>query len=148
MPALHLLLWHGAWQLQCCSLLLTATAHPRPLWPHPLPLQQAALDRFETLSLGPAGPGMPGQPQDASAAAAAFPRPAGPGAEEAAGPPPPYSHSNCKPEYMRVTAQAVPNSQALKARWHLPFGAGACAQLGLAVGRVGRYTGSRPSNEC
>lgn len=89
-----------------------------------VPPQSAALDSFATLSLGPHGPGMPGQQQDPSAAAAAFPRPAGPGAEELVGPPPPYAAANCKPQYVRPTTQAIPNSQALKARWHLPLGAG------------------------
>ncbi len=74
--------------------------------------------------MGPGAPAGPGQPVDAAATAAAFPRPAGPAAEEAIGPPPPYAATNCKPQYMRVTTQAVPNSQALKARWHLPLGAG------------------------
>ncbi len=104
-----------------------APARPLPNDPR---LQQAALDSFETLSLGPSAPAAPGQLTDASATAAAFPRPAGPGAEEAVGPPPAYAASNCKPQYMRVTAQAVPNSQALKARWHLPYGAGAAGPLG------------------
>ena len=111
--------------------------------------QQAALDQFETLSLGPAAPAAPGQPaMDAAATAAAFPRPAGPGAEEAVGPPPPYAATNCAPQYMRVTSQAVPNSQALKARWHLPYGAGAAGndsgagRGGAARGGAGLWPGS------
>lgn len=84
---------------------------------------QAALDKFETLSLGPSAPTMPGQPVDGGVNPAAFPRPAGPGGEAQVGPPPAYSPYNCKPEFVRMTSYAVPNSQALKARWHLPYGA-------------------------
>lgn len=85
----------------------------------------AALDAFETLSLGPGGPTMPGMPATQGANAAAFPRPAGTADQqhEAVGPPAPYVPVNCPPVYMRMTSQAAPNSQALKARWHLPYGA-------------------------
>jgi hypothetical protein len=87
-------------------------------------MQQATLDAFETLQLGPATPSMPGQQQQEPAhIAAGFPRPAGVGREEAVGPPPPYSVANAKPEFVRMTAQAAPNSVALKSRWHLPYGA-------------------------
>ncbi len=76
-------------------------------------LQQAALDAFEMLSLGPSGPTMPGQPADGGANAAGFPRPAGPAAQvdSQVGPPAPYSPFNCKPEFVRMTSFAVPNSQ-------------------------------------
>ncbi|EFN54134.1 hypothetical protein CHLNCDRAFT_135519 [Chlorella variabilis] len=84
---------------------------------------QATLDAFETLSLGPSAPTMPGQAPDGGANPAAFPRPAGPTAEAHVGPPEPYSPVNCKPEFVRMTSCAVPNSQALKSRWHLPYGA-------------------------
>lgn len=86
---------------------------------------QATLDAFETLSLGPSGPSMPGQPPDGGPNPAAFPRPAGSAAqvEGQVGPLEPYSPFNCKPEFVRMTSFAVPNSQALKARWHLPYGA-------------------------
>lgn len=56
---------------------------------------------------------MPGQPADGGANPAAFPRPAGGAAQVDAqvGPPPPYSPFNCKPEFVRMTSFAVPNSQ-------------------------------------
>ena len=68
---------------------------------------------------------MPGQPAEGGPNPAAFPRPAGSpeAAEAAAGPPPPFHPANCPPVFMRMTTGAVPNSQALKARWHLPYGA-------------------------
>lgn len=83
------------------------------------------LDAFETLALGPGGPGVPGMPAAAPANAAVFPRPAGTPEQEAAavGPPQPYSHANANPSFLRMATQAIPNSQALKARWHLPLGA-------------------------
>jgi protein transport protein SEC24 len=88
------------------------------------PSQAAAMDAFETLTLGPSGPTVPGGHAAPAANAAAFPRPAGGPAQlaEAVGPPAPYAHANCSPAYMRLTAQAAPGSQALKAHWHLPYG--------------------------
>jgi protein transport protein SEC24 len=89
-------------------------------------MTNAVMDAFETLSLGPGAPGMPGVPaQGPPANAAAFPRPAGTPEQEqdAVGPPRPYSSCNCGPAFLRMTTQAAPNSQALKARWHLPLGA-------------------------
>ena len=91
------------------------TARPRPPIHSPvdfsLCLQQATLDAFETLSLGPSAPTMPGQAPDGGANPAAFPRPAGPTAEAHVGPPEPYSPVNCKPEFVRMTSCTVPNSQ-------------------------------------
>ena len=96
---------------------------------------QAVLDAFETLTLGQgqAVPGPPGSQQAQQANAAAFPRPAGTKQQkEAALGPPPSSTSvsktgnvpaGCNPEFVRFTTNAVPNSQALKSRWHLPYGA-------------------------
>lgn len=84
---------------------------------------QAVMDQFETLSLAPAAPSAGGQAPSGGPNPALFPRPAGPGADEAIGPPKPYSVANCKPQFIRTTTQAVPNSAALKARWHLPYGA-------------------------
>jgi protein transport protein SEC24 len=89
-------------------------------------MTNAVMDAFETLSLGPGAPGMPGVPAAGPPAnAAAFPRPAGTPEQEAdaVGPPRPYSSANCGPAFLRMTTQAAPNSQALKARWHLPLGA-------------------------
>jgi protein transport protein SEC24 len=85
----------------------------------------AALDAFETLSLGPGGPGAPGAPSAPAADAATFPRPCGTRAQEAAmlGPAPAFSPLSCSPTFLRLTAAAAPNSAALKARWHLPWGA-------------------------
>ena len=88
----------------------------------------AALDAFETLSLGPgqAVPGPPGSQQQAQGAnAASFPRPAGNQEQQnaAVGPPVKSNPSNCSSDFVRFTTAAVPNSQALKSRWHLPYGA-------------------------
>ncbi|KAL8130239.1 hypothetical protein V2J09_019394 [Rumex salicifolius] len=33
---------------------------------------------------------------------------------------------NCKPRYLRLTTSAIPNSQSLLSRWHLPLGAVVC----------------------
>jgi hypothetical protein len=90
-------------------------------------MQQAALDAFETLSLGPGAPTVPGQAADGGANPAAFPRPAGPAAEAQVGPPEPYSPYNCKPEFVRMTSHAVPNSQ-VRRKPALP------KQTGLAAG--------------
>ena len=159
--------------VRCGSWRERWPASPCTVWPkhlakfgmHPFPVQQAALDKFETLSLGPSAPTMPGQPADGGVNPAAFPRPAGPGGEAQAsgwaedwqlaelqkwhrgaavpmaetvngsgcvpshmvtcccmsapcrllpqvGPPPAYSPYNCKPECVRMTSYAVPNSQA------------------------------------
>ncbi len=87
----------------------------------------AALDAFETLTLGQgqAVPGPPGSQQPQQANASSFPRPAGTDQqkEAALGPPPSSNPLNCNPEFVRFTTSAVPNSQALKSRWHLPYGA-------------------------
>lgn len=85
----------------------------------------AMMDAFETLSLGQTGPSMPGAPAAPPANAATFPRPAGTLEQEteALGPPKSYSSSNCTPAFARMTSLAAPNSQALKTRWHLPYGA-------------------------
>lgn len=87
----------------------------------------ATLDAFETLNLGPgqAVPGPPGSQPTGSGNAATFPRPAGTQeqVETAIGAPPSKNPANCAPEFVRFTTNAVPNSQALKSRWHLPYGA-------------------------
>lgn len=97
------------------------------------PSAPAITDAFEALSLGGGGPGvggppLPGAPTPPSGPAAnpaTFPRPAGTSEqkEAAVGPPPPYTPANCSPDFLRLTTHAAPNSQALKARWHLPYGA-------------------------
>ncbi len=87
----------------------------------------ATLDAFETLNLGPgqAVPGPPGTQTAGTGNAATFPRPAGSQehVEAAIGAPPSKHPSICAPEFARFTTNAVPNSQALKSRWHLPYGA-------------------------
>lgn len=64
-----------------CAAWLQFVAHSHL----PSCVQQAALDQFETLSLGPSAPTMPGQPADGGVNPAAFPRPAGPGGEAQVG---------------------------------------------------------------
>lgn len=112
-------------------------------------MQAAALDAFETLSLGPGAPTVPGQAPEGGANPAAFPRPAGPAAEEQVGPPPPYSPFNCKPEFVRMTTCAVPNSQACVAAavqqgkaYGGAFTAGTCVLC--AVAAAGTLTGEQP----
>ncbi|KAK9828118.1 hypothetical protein WJX81_006860 [Elliptochloris bilobata] len=80
---------------------------------------QAVLDHFEGLQLGPAAPGQP----DPSSDPAYLPRPAGPEAEAAARPTPPYHKGNCDPRFIRLTTNAVPAQQSLRARFQLPLGA-------------------------
>ena len=65
------------------------------------------LDQFEGLQLGPAAPGQP----DPSSDPAYLPRPAGPEAEPAARPPPPFHKGNCDPRFIRLTTNAVPAQQ-------------------------------------
>jgi len=72
------------------------------------PCRAQVLDQFEGLQLGPAAPGQP----DPSADPAYLPRPAGPEAEPAARPPPPYHKGNCDPRFIRLTTNAVPAQQA------------------------------------
>lgn len=107
---------------------------------HPTLLQQATLDAFETLSLGPSGPSMPGQPPDGGPNPAAFPRPAGSAAqvEGQVGPPEPYSPFNCKPEFVRMTSFAVPNSQ-------VGAGAGTAGHPGVQPGVGGTEAGAAGS---
>ena len=101
------------------DVTLTAPGAPYPLTHSSTPplslLQQqqqaAALDAFEALSLGPGAPTMPGHPAEGGANPAAFPRPAGPAGESQVSPPPAYSPFNCKPQFVRLTTNAVPNSQ-------------------------------------
>lgn len=87
----------------------------------------ATLDAFETLNLGPgqAVPGPPGSQMAQGGDASTFPRPAGTQEQmdAAIGAPPTKHPANCAPEFVRFTTNAVPNSQALKSRWHLPYGA-------------------------
>ena len=89
----------------------------------------ATLDAFETLTLGSGGAPMPGPPGSAPtqqiANAATFPRPAGTHeqVEAAVGAPASKEPCNSNPHFVRFTTNAVPNSQSLKSRWHLPYGA-------------------------
>ena len=68
------------------------------------------LDQFEGLQLGPAAPGQ----ADPSSDPAYLPRPAGPEAEPAARPPPPFHKGNCDPRFIRLTTNAVPAQQVHK----------------------------------
>ena len=65
------------------------------------------LDQFEGLQLGPAAPGQ----ADPSSDPSYLPRPAGPEAEPAARPPPPFHKGNCDPRFIRLTTNAVPAQQ-------------------------------------
>lgn len=147
----------------CCHQHARATAFAPCGAPHsrrPLPVQQAALDAFETLSLGPSGPAMMGQQADGGANPAAFPRPAGPGGEAQVGPPLEYSPYNAKPEFVRMSSYAVPNSQVGSWVGGQAGGQGlwdamgrccfAAAAAGWAAldGSVLRYTRLHPSCRC
>lgn len=83
------------------------------------------MDAFESLNLGPGGPSVPGGQPSPGANAAMFPRPAGTKEQQdtAVGATKPYDPGNCKDNFVRLTTQAAPNSQALMSRWQLPYGA-------------------------
>lgn len=80
---------------------------------------QSLLDHFGELTLAPS---VPGQPAEAAMDIGAFPRPAGPLLEEAVAAPPPTHEFNCRPEYLRMTVNAIPNTETLRKRFHLPVG--------------------------
>lgn len=77
------------------------------------------MDAFGALTLAPAAPG---QPADSAIDPGTFPRPAGPYVQEANTPPTPFHPANCPPEFLRMTVNAIPATQALKARYQLPVG--------------------------
>ncbi|DBA76931.1 TPA: hypothetical protein ACH3X1_009527 [Trebouxia sp. C0004] len=81
---------------------------------------QAVLDQFEALTLGPAAPGQPG---DSGVDLASFPRPTGQAAEAAVAAPVPTFPANANPRYLRLTCNAIPAQQAVRARFQLPLGA-------------------------
>ncbi|KAL3141459.1 hypothetical protein ABBQ32_005024 [Trebouxia sp. C0010 RCD-2024] len=84
------------------------------------PQNQPVLDQFEALTLGPAAPGQSG---DAGIDLASFPRPTGDAAEAAVAPPTPLFPANAHPRYLRLTCNAIPAQQAVRARFQLPLGA-------------------------
>ncbi|KAK6141575.1 hypothetical protein DH2020_024676 [Rehmannia glutinosa] len=85
----------------------------------PLATSQALAEDFSSLSLG----SVPGS-FDAGLDTAALPRPLDGDVE-------PKSFAemypmNCSSRYLRLTTSAIPNSQSLASRWHLPIGAVVC----------------------
>ncbi|KAK9811733.1 hypothetical protein WJX72_009241 [[Myrmecia] bisecta] len=78
------------------------------------------LDHFESLTLGPAAPG---QSADVGVNPEYFPRPTGDAQEAAVKAPEPVHPGNAPSRFIRLTVNAVPNSQALRARFQLPLGA-------------------------
>ena len=78
---------------------------------------RSALEAFESLTLAPAGPGAPGGDP------AYFPRPTGDAAAGAGDAPPPPYPGNCDARFMRMTVNAIPAQQAVRARFQLPIGA-------------------------
>lgn len=79
----------------------------------------AVMDQFQTLTLGPAGPG---QTADIGVDPAGFPRPCGSDPGSGAAPPPLVDAANCDPQFMRLTCNAIPNSSQLRGRWSMPLG--------------------------
>ena len=74
---------------------------------------QSLVGQLEQLALGPGGPPAPGQPPEMATDPGQYPRPLRPGSGDA---PPPFDPHSCKPAFMRMTVNAIPSSQALKAR--------------------------------
>ena len=74
---------------------------------------QSLAGQFEQLALGPGGPPAPGQPPEMATDPSQYPRPLRPGSGDA---PPPFDQHSCRPSFMRMTVNAIPSSQALKAR--------------------------------
>ncbi|KAF2303765.1 hypothetical protein GH714_023343 [Hevea brasiliensis] len=80
---------------------------------------QGLLEDFSSLSIG----SMPGS-IDPGLDPKALPRPLDGDVEPT---PLPEAYSmNCDPRYLRLTTSAIPNSQSLVSRWHLPLGAVVC----------------------
>ena len=71
------------------------------------------MGQFEELAMGPGVSSGPGQPPEAASDPGQYPRPLGP---DAGAPPPPYDLHNCKPNFIRLAVNGMPNSQALKGR--------------------------------
>ncbi|KAL0025356.1 hypothetical protein WJX79_010862 [Trebouxia sp. C0005] len=69
------------------------------------------------------GPAAPGQPGDSGVDLASFPRPTGQAAEAAVAAPVPVFPANANPRYLRLTCNAIPAQQAVRARFQLPLGA-------------------------
>lgn len=69
---------------------------------------QSVLDQFDSLTLGPSGPG---QQQDPMQSPAYYPRPTGEEAAAARAPLPLAHPGNCEPRFMRPTVNAVPAQQ-------------------------------------
>ncbi|GFP97984.1 protein transport protein sec24-like at3g07100 [Phtheirospermum japonicum] len=81
----------------------------------PIGTQQGLAEDFSSLSLG----SMPGS-FDAGIDTAALPRPLDGDVE------PKTFAENCSSRFVRLTTSAIPNSQSLASRWHLPLGAVVC----------------------
>lgn len=80
---------------------------------------QGLMEDFSSLSIG----SMPGS-IDPGLDPKALPRPLDGDVEPT---PLPEAYSmNCDPRYLRLTTGAIPNSQSLVSRWHLPLGAVVC----------------------
>ncbi|EFJ52467.1 hypothetical protein VOLCADRAFT_72688 [Volvox carteri f. nagariensis] len=80
---------------------------------------QRLAEQFESLTVGPAGPGaMAPDGVDPGALA----RPVGEQLARALAPQPPADPGNCSPDNMRMTINAIPVSTALKTRMALPLG--------------------------
>ncbi|XP_002533043.2 protein transport protein Sec24-like At3g07100 [Ricinus communis] len=80
---------------------------------------QGLLEDFNSLSIG----SIPGSIEP-GIDPKALPRPLDSDVE-----PPPMAEAfsmNCDPRYLRLTTSAIPNSQSLVSRWHLPLGAVVC----------------------
>ncbi|CAN1135856.1 Protein transport protein Sec24-like At3g07100 [Linum perenne] len=85
----------------------------------PMGGMQALVEDFSSLSIG----SIPGSIEP-GVDSKAFPRPLEGDVEPNALPE--LTSLNCNPRYLRLTTNAIPNSQSLAARWHLPLGAVVC----------------------
>ncbi|KAL3647825.1 Protein transport protein Sec24A [Castilleja foliolosa] len=89
----------------------------------PIGIQQGLAEDFSSLSLG----SVPGS-FDAGLDTAALPRPLDGDVE------PKTSPENCNSRFVRLTTGAIPNSQSLASRWHLPLGAVVCPMAETPAG--------------
>lgn len=99
---------------------------------------QQTLDQFQSLTLGPSGPGA----QDSITDPSSLPRPTGSDAEAAMNIPVQLESSNCPPCFIRPTIYSMPRNGTLLQRFHLPVGAVVCP---LAEGPSAPEVKSSPS---
>ena len=94
-------------------------------------MSMVQLERFESLSVTPAGPGQP-----PGLSPAMLPRPLGDDAERGTEAPKLAHPRNCSAKFMRVTVSAIPSQQVAKPLPHKPQAGPAHPQDQLVPGRA------------